>query len=62
MAQEQQAIAAEDQRHNQVRQDTMARMGRVADEMRQRGQERMQGGPEADQVLREQQKENAVAA
>ena len=62
MAQEQQAIAAEDQRHNQVRQETMARMGQVADQMRQRGQERMQGGPEADQVMRDQQEENAVAA
>ena len=62
MAQEQQAIAAEDQRHNQVRQQTMARMGRIAEEAQQRGQQRLQGGPEAREILREQQAENAVAA
>ena len=62
MMQEQQAIAAEDQRHNQVRQETMARMGRIADEARQRGQQRMQGGPDAQDMLKEQQAENAVAA
>jgi len=62
MIQEQQAIAAEDQRHNQVRQETMARMGRIAEEARQRGQQRMQGGPDAQDMLKEQQAENAVAA
>ena len=62
MAQEQQAIAAEDQRHNQARQQTMARMGRIAEEAQQRGQQRLQGGPEAREIMKEQQAENAVAA
>tara|TARA_Y100000310_G_scaffold2511_2_gene3232 strand:+ start:428 stop:2668 length:2241 start_codon:yes stop_codon:yes gene_type:complete len=59
---EQQAIAAEDQRHNQARQETMGRMQQMAQKAQQRSQDRLQGGPSADDIMRQQQEENADIA